>query len=64
MGGIAREIKRLVSERSAVFDKQTGQPRAATYGDGVDGLLGLSFLSRFNVTIDGHTVRIAPNKPR
>jgi clan AA aspartic protease (TIGR02281 family) len=37
---------------------------AATYGDGVDGLLGLSFLSRFNVTIDGHTVRIAPNKPR
>ena len=37
---------------------------AATYGDGVDGLLGLSFLSRFNVTIDGRTVRIAPNKPR
>ena len=37
---------------------------AAAYGDGVDGLLGLSFLSRFNVTIDGRTVRIAPNKPR
>jgi clan AA aspartic protease (TIGR02281 family) len=37
---------------------------AAAYGDGIDGLLGLSFLSRFNVTIDGHTVRIAPNKPR
>jgi aspartyl protease family protein len=37
---------------------------AAAYGDGVDGLLGLSFLSRFNVTIDGHTVRIAPNQPR
>jgi clan AA aspartic protease (TIGR02281 family) len=36
---------------------------AAAYGDGVDGLLGLSFLSRFNVTIDAHTVRIAPNKP-
>ena len=31
---------------------------------GADGLLGLSFLSRFNVTIDGHTVRIATNKPR
>jgi clan AA aspartic protease (TIGR02281 family) len=29
-----------------------------------DGLLGLSFLSRFNVTIDGHSVRIATNKPR
>jgi clan AA aspartic protease (TIGR02281 family) len=37
---------------------------AATYGDGVDGLLGLSFLSRFNLTIDGRTVRIAPNKLR
>jgi clan AA aspartic protease (TIGR02281 family) len=37
---------------------------AATYGDGVEGLLGLSFLSRFNVTIDGRTVRIATNKPR
>jgi aspartyl protease family protein len=29
-----------------------------------DGLLGLSFLSRFNVTIDAHTVRIATRKPR
>jgi aspartyl protease family protein len=29
-----------------------------------DGLLGLSFLSRFNVTIDAHTIRIAPRKPR
>jgi predicted aspartyl protease len=37
---------------------------AAAYGPGIEGLLGLSFLSRFNVTIDGRTVRIAPNKPR
>jgi len=37
---------------------------AAAYGPGVEGLLGLSFLSRFNVTIDGKTVRIAPNKPK
>jgi len=37
---------------------------AAAYGPGVDGLLGLSFLSRFNVTIDGRIVRIAPNKPQ
>jgi len=29
-----------------------------------DGLLGLSFLSRFNVTIDAHTLRISPRKPR
>lgn len=37
---------------------------AAAYGDGVDGLLGLSFLSRFNLTIDGRSVRVAPNKPQ
>jgi predicted aspartyl protease len=37
---------------------------AGTYGDGIDGLLGLSFLSRFNMTIDGRSVTIAPNKPR
>jgi clan AA aspartic protease (TIGR02281 family) len=37
---------------------------AAAYGDGIDGLLGLSFLSRFNVTIDGRSVRVAPNKPQ
>jgi clan AA aspartic protease (TIGR02281 family) len=29
-----------------------------------DGLLGLSFLARFNVTIDAHTVRIGTRKPR
>jgi len=29
-----------------------------------DGLLGLSFLSRFDVTIDAHTIRIAPRKQR
>ena len=29
-----------------------------------DGLLGLSFLSRFDVTIDAHTLRISPRKPR
>jgi aspartyl protease family protein len=29
-----------------------------------DGLLGLSFLSRFDVIIDAHTIRIAPRKPR
>jgi aspartyl protease family protein len=29
-----------------------------------DGLLGLSFLSRFDLTIDGHTIRIATSKPR
>ena len=48
--------------------KATGVPvvveadSAAAYH--ADGLLGLSFLSRFNVTIDANTVRIAPRKPR
>jgi clan AA aspartic protease (TIGR02281 family) len=36
----------------------------ATYGSGVDGLLGMSFLSRFNVTIDPRTVRIANRQPK
>ncbi len=31
----------------------------ATFGDGVDGLLGMSFLSRFKVTIDTQTVKIS-----
>jgi clan AA aspartic protease (TIGR02281 family) len=30
-----------------------------TYGPGVDGLLGMSFLSRFKLAIDARTVRIS-----
>jgi aspartyl protease family protein len=30
-----------------------------TYGDGVDGLLGMSFLSRFKLTVDARNVRIS-----
>jgi len=37
-----------------VHDKVRG-----LFGDGVDGLLGMSFLSRFNVSIDSQSVRIA-----
>jgi aspartyl protease family protein len=36
----------------------------ATYGDGIDGLLGMSFLSRFKVTIDTHQVKISPRDTR
>jgi clan AA aspartic protease (TIGR02281 family) len=36
----------------------------ASYGDGVDGLLGMSFLSRFKVTIDTHQVKISPRDAR
>ena len=33
-----------------------------TYGDGVDGLLGMSFLSRFKLTVDARNVRISARK--
>jgi hypothetical protein len=36
----------------------------ATYGAGIDGLLGMSFLSRFDVKIERNAVRIASRKPR
>jgi aspartyl protease family protein len=32
----------------------------AAYGDRVDGLLGMSFLARFNVSIDGARVTLRP----
>jgi aspartyl protease family protein len=35
-----------------------------TYGDGVDGLLGMSFLSRFNVMIDTNSVKLSPRTAR
>jgi aspartyl protease family protein len=36
----------------------------ATYGAGVDGLLGMSFLSRFHVAIDANAVTIRPRTTR
>jgi len=36
----------------------------ATYGNGIDGLLGMSFLSRFNITIERNSVRISSRPPR
>jgi hypothetical protein len=30
-----------------------------TYGQGIDGLLGMSFLSRFKVSIDTESVKIS-----
>jgi clan AA aspartic protease (TIGR02281 family) len=34
--------------------------QTSEYGEGIDGLLGMSFLSRFNLNIDAKTVRISP----
>jgi clan AA aspartic protease (TIGR02281 family) len=36
----------------------------AAFGDGVDGLLGMSFLSRFKVTVDAQVVKIASRKAK
>jgi len=38
--------------------------QADGYGDGIDGLLGMSFLSRFNINIDAKNVRISPVQSR
>ena len=47
---------RSLQAKDVVVVVQTGQ---GTYGEGVDGLLGLSFLSRFKISIDAQTVKIA-----
>ncbi len=69
-GGVVK-VPVVINNHSATFILDTGASlvvlvveadSAAAFG--ADGLLGLSFLSRFNVTIDGHTVRIATSKPR
>jgi clan AA aspartic protease (TIGR02281 family) len=36
----------------------------AAYGDGVDGLLGMSFLSHFKVSVDAQAIRISNRKPK
>jgi aspartyl protease family protein len=36
----------------------------ATFGDGIDGLLGMSFLSRFKVTIDTQAIKISSRKTK
>jgi hypothetical protein len=36
----------------------------AGYGDGIDGLLGMSFLSHFKVSMDTQAVRISSRKSK
>jgi len=50
-------LKKLSAQNVAVV-VQTDE--RATYGDKVDGLLGMSFLSRFDMTVDAKTVRLKP----
>lgn len=58
------ETIELKSLKAAAVPVVVEADNAATYGPGIDGLLGLSFLSRFNMTINGRTVRIAVDKSR
>jgi aspartyl protease family protein len=50
-------LKRLAAQNIAVVVQTDDR---ATYGNRIDGLLGMSFLSRFDVTIDARTVRLKP----
>lgn len=34
------------------------------FGDGIDGLIGMSFLSRFDIALESRTLRIRPRKTR
>jgi clan AA aspartic protease (TIGR02281 family) len=56
-GRVATIQLRSLQAKDVVIVVQAGG--RSIYGDGVDGLLGLSFLSRFKVSIDTQTVRIA-----
>lgn len=49
------QLKSLKADDVAVAVQTDGR---SSYGDGVDGLLGMSFLSRFQVTMDAKSVRL------
>jgi len=53
------KLRSLESERVQVVI-QIGE--AEDFGDGTDGLIGMSFLSRFDVAMDNKTLRIRPRK--
>jgi clan AA aspartic protease (TIGR02281 family) len=53
------QLRSLQAKDIAVVVQNDGQ---ATYGEDIDGLLGMSFLSRFKVTIDTQSARISNRK--
>jgi clan AA aspartic protease (TIGR02281 family) len=57
----AIQLRSLRARDVPVVVQADGQ---GTYGEGVDGLLGMSFLSRFKLTIDAQTVRLSGRKAR
>jgi clan AA aspartic protease (TIGR02281 family) len=52
---------RSLQAKDVAIAVQSGK---TTYGDGVDGLLGMSFLSRFKVSIDTEAIRISSRGAR
>jgi aspartyl protease family protein len=50
-------LRKLSAENVAIVVQTDDR---ATYGDKIDGLLGMSFLSRFDMTIDAKSVRLKP----
>lgn len=61
--GRAKTVQ-LKSIRSNDVPLVVQNDQKGTYGDDIDGLLGMSFLSRFNVTIARDTVRITSRHGR
>jgi aspartyl protease family protein len=55
------QLRSLLAKDVPVVVQNDGQ---GTYGESVDGLLGMSFLSRFNLAIDTQTVKISTRKPK
>ena len=54
-------LKKLAAQNVAIVVQADER---ATYGDKIDGLLGMSFLSRFDMTIDAKSVRLKPRNRR
>jgi clan AA aspartic protease (TIGR02281 family) len=55
------EMKTLAANDVAIVVQKD---QKGSYGEGIDGLLGMSFLSRFNVTFNANAVRIERRKSR
>ena len=56
-GGLAKSIQ-LRSLQAFDVSLVVQEDSQGLYGPNVDGLLGMSFLSRFNVVMDGKTVKV------
>jgi hypothetical protein len=60
--GIASRAERIQLRSLVAKDVPIVVHSTGAYGDGIDGLLGMSFLSRFNIKIDTRSVNISTRK--